>query len=143
MATHALTIGPDKVEFSTPPVTLNIGYATLAAKFTQSPYPSEQDVENAIMAVENCIHAEKLLRNLDSNQVCNDSWIQSVALSTGCQQKLTQDNIECLFNDIVDIIAGRPKRQGEFPDDPGFIAYVTLLRELSHHLNIQSFTLHN
>ncbi|WP_226569951.1 hypothetical protein [Mangrovibacter yixingensis] len=143
MAINKLTIGPDKIELSTPPLILALGYASLSNKFTQKPYPSEQDVENAIMAVENCIHTEKQLRNLAPNQVCSDAYIQSVALSTNSQKVLTQEKIECLFNDIADIIAGRPKRQGEFPDEPEFIAYVTILRELSHHLNIQTFLLHD
>ncbi|GAB7201986.1 hypothetical protein [Dickeya oryzae] len=104
--------------------------------FFRHTIPSAYDVEMAIATIEDVIQATSVLRQVAQQASCADPYLKEIARITGSHDMLTQQQIEDVFNRVADVISGSPKRDGEFPDDIGFISYLVIVRELSHHLGI-------
>ncbi|UUE11465.1 hypothetical protein NMX13_07780 [Dickeya zeae] len=130
------TIGDDHVHFTSPDVVLPLGYQAIAHRFFRHTIPSAYDVEMAIATIEDVIQATSVLRQVAQQASCADFYLKEIARITGSHDMLTQQQIEDVFNRVADVISGSPKRDGEFPDDIGFISYLVIVRELSHHLGI-------
>ncbi|WP_459594672.1 hypothetical protein [Dickeya ananatis] len=109
--------------------------------FFRHTIPSAYDVEMAIATIEDVIQATSVLRQVAQQASCADPYLKEIARITGSHDMLTQQQIEDVFNRVADVISGSPKRDGEFPDEIGFISYLVIVRELSHHLNIQQIML--
>ncbi|WP_192456993.1 hypothetical protein [Musicola keenii] len=139
---NTLTIDADWVRFSTPDVVLTLGYRAIARRFFHRDIPSPYEVEMAIAAIEDTIQATPTLHHVASHFACADGYLAAIAHSAGVNGPLlTQQQIENVFNRVADVIAGSPKYHDEFPDGADFISYLVIVRELSHHLNIQQITL--
>ncbi|WP_142502171.1 hypothetical protein [Klebsiella sp. 2680] len=136
-----LSIHPDQVTFSSPAISLPVGYASVAGRFFRHRIPSPYDVEMAIATIEDCIQAETGLHAVAGTFRCSDDYLKAISRIAGELNPLTQGDIEDLFNRVADVVSGSPWREEAFPDDPHFISYLIILRELSHHLNIQNIYL--
>ncbi|WJM86255.1 hypothetical protein QUF31_03800 [Dickeya chrysanthemi] len=141
MMNESFTIGEDHVRFATPDVVLPLGYRTIAHRFFHHAIPSPYEVEGAIAAIEDVLQATPALRQVAQQASCADPYLNQIAHIVGSHDLLTQQQIEAVFNRVADVISGSPKRAGEFPDDVGFVSYLVIMRELSHHLNIRQVTL--
>ncbi|WP_240946988.1 hypothetical protein [Dickeya zeae] len=141
MMNESFTIGEEHVRFSTPDLALPMGYRAIARQFFHHNIPSAYDVEMAIATIEDVLQATPALRQVAQQASCADPYLKEIARITGSHDMLTQPQLEDVFNRVADVISGSPKRDGEFPDETGFISYLVIMRELSHHLNIQQITL--
>lgn len=131
------SIRPDQVTFSSSDIFLPVGYASVAGRFFHHRIPSPYDVEMAIATIEDCIQAATGLHAVAGTLRCSDDYLKEISRIAGELNPLTQGDIEDVFNRVADVVSGSPWRENEFPDDPHFISYLIILRELSHHLNIQ------
>ncbi|NAT78349.1 hypothetical protein CWD78_12790 [Dickeya dadantii] len=141
MMNESFTIGEEHVRFSTPDLALPMGYRAIARQFFHHNIPSPYDVEMAIAAIEDLLQSAPALRQVAQHFSSADHYLKEIARSAGSHDMLTQQQIENVFNRVADVISGSPWRDGEFPDETGFISYLIIVRELSHHLNIQQITL--
>ncbi|WP_263065188.1 hypothetical protein [Dickeya dadantii] len=147
MMNDSFTISEEHVRFTAPDIALPMGYRAIARQFFHHNIPSPYDVEMAIAAIEDRLQATPALRQVAQHISSADGYLKEIARSAGSHDILTQQQIENVFNRVADVISGSPWRDGEFPDAPGFISYLVIVRErlivreLSHHLNIQQITL--
>ena len=141
MDTGSFSIGADNIRFTAPPVALPVGYHSLSKRYFHHNIPSPGEVEMAINVIEDAIQATPLLRTTAGSFNCADHFLKEIASVAGESARLTQQNIEQVFNRVADVAAGSPRQPGEFPADPEFICYLLIVRELSHHLNIQDINL--
>ncbi|WPD76610.1 hypothetical protein OGM23_04395 [Dickeya fangzhongdai] len=141
MMNDSFTIDEEHVRFTTPDIALSIGYRAIARQFFHHKIPSPYEVEMAIATIEDKLQATPALRQVAQHIASADSYLKEIARSAGSHGTLTQQQIESVFNRVADVISGSPFHDGEFPDDAGFISYLVIVRELSHHLNIQQITL--
>lgn len=137
MGSESFSICENKVHFSQPDITLPIGYLTISQQFFHHDIPSPYEVEMAIAMIEDHIQATPQLHHIADEFDCNDHYLQQIAQIIGAGDVIDQSEIERVFNRVADVVSGSPKREGEFPDDKKFISYLLIIRELSHHLNIQ------
>lgn len=141
MDTGSFTIGADNIRFTVPGVTLPVGYHALSQRYFHHTIPSPGEVEMAINAIEDALQAAPQLHTTPSRTTCADHFLKEIATVAGVSARLTQQDIEQVFNRVADVIAGSPRQPGEFPADPAFIGYLLIVRELSHHLHIQDIFL--
>lgn len=135
------SIGEDHIQFIPPQVVLTFGYHSLAGQCFRHGSPSAYGVEMAIAHVEDAIQAEPLLRGLSPDYASADAYLHIIAGLAGAEDRLSQPQIESVFNRVADVLSGSPKRPGEYPDEADFVSYLTIVREISHHLNIENIQL--
>ena len=141
MGDAMFSIHEDHISFTQPPLSLAIGYRSLAQQCFHHTPPTPYEVEMAIATVEDHIEAMPELQQAVSHQVCTDAYLQDIAHRVGNEQALSQVELEHLFNRMADVVSGSPMKDGEFPNDKNFFSYLLIVRELSHHLGIQHITL--
>lgn len=137
MRRGSFSISEKNVHFSEPDISLPVGYVAISQQFFHHDIPSPYDVEMAIATIEDHIQAAPQLHQIASEFDCNDVYLQQIAQVAGVAGVIEQSEIERVFNRVADVVSGSPKREGEFPNDKHFISYLLIIRELSHHLNIQ------
>jgi len=140
MSNASFSIGEQKVQFSQPDISLPVGYLAIAQQFFQRDIPSPYEVEMAIATIEDHIQATPLLHHIASAFDCHDDYLKQIMQIAGVSEVISQPEIEQVFNRIADVVSGSPKREGEFPEDKNFISYLLMIRELSHHLNIEKIS---
>ena len=137
MYNESFTISENKVHFSQPDISLPVGYMAISRQFFHHNIPSPYEIEMAIATIEDNLQATPQLHHLAPAFYCTDDYLKIISHIAGVEDTITQAQIEQVFNRVADIVSGSPKREGEFPDDKNFISYLLIIRELSHHLNIQ------
>jgi len=137
MSNASFSISEQKIQFSQPDISLTVGYHTLAQQFFQRDIPSPYDVEMAIATFEDHIQATPQLHHIAPEFDCHDDYLKQIMQIADVRNEISQAEIERVFNRIADVVSGSPKRDGEFPEDKNFISYLLMIRELSHHLNIE------
>lgn len=140
MSNASFSIGEQKVQFSQPDISLAVGYLTISQQFFHRNIPSPYEVEMAIATFEDHIQATPQLHHIASEFDCNDDYLKQIMQIAGVSDVISQSEIELVFNRIADVVSGSPKRDGEFPEDKNFISYLLMIRELSHHLNIEKIS---
>jgi len=141
MSDNFFSINDDNIQFIQPPVVLTVGYHSLASRCFRHTSPSPYELEMAIAHIEDALQAEPLLRHLSTDYANADPYLHVIAQLAGAEETLSQQHIESVFNRVADVVSGSPKRPGEYPDEADFVSYLTLVREISHHLNIQNIRL--
>lgn len=140
MSNGSFSISEQKVQFSQPDISLPIGYLSIAQQFFKRDIPSPYDVEMAIATIEDHIQATPQLHHIAPEFDCHDDYLAQIMGIAGVSEVITQSEIEQVFNRVADVVSGSPKRDGEFPEDKNFISYLLIIRELSHHLNIEKIS---
>lgn len=140
MTNLSFSIGEQKVQFSKPDISLPIGYQSITQQFFHRDTPSPYEVEMAIATFEDHIQATPQLHHIADEYSCHDDYLKHIMQIAGVDNEISQAEIELVFNRIADVVSGSPKRDGEFPDDKNFISYLLMIRELSHHLNIEKIS---
>lgn len=140
MSNGSFSISEQKIQFSQPDISLPVGYLTIARQFFKRDIPSPYEVEMAIATVEDHLQATPQLHHIAPEFDCHDDYLAQVMRIAGVGEAITQSEIEQVFNRVADVVSGSPKRDGEFPEDKNFISYLLMIRELSHHLNIEKIS---
>ncbi|HED1420155.1 TPA: hypothetical protein R4S64_002155 [Kluyvera georgiana] len=135
------SIRADQVTFTSPDILLPVGYSSVTGKFFHHNIPTPYDIEMAIAVIEDIIQAATGLHAVAETVHCSDDYLKEISRITGERNPLEQSDIEYVFNRVADVVSGSPKHEGEFPDEKNFISYLIIVRELSHHLNIQRISL--
>lgn len=141
MNTVTFAITEDQIHITQPPLSLAIGYRSLAQHCFRHTPPTPYEVEMAIATVEDHIEAMPELQQVASHQICADTLLHELARIAGNEREISQIALEALFTRMADVVSGSPLREGEFPDDTHFFSYLLIMRELSHHLGIQHIAL--
>ena len=120
---------------------LAVGSTTTATLFKHAP-PTESEMENAIMLVEDELfhirHAFPPATMLSTT----DQSIHAIAVLGGeTNLTVTRTAVEQVFNRLAAIIQGRPTSFDSIPTDREFCATLLILREFMHHLNFASLEL--
>lgn len=119
-------------------IMLNIGKQQIAKKYFKQALPSPYDVEMAIIEIEDQIMLIRSQWQPHKNVFTADLAIKEMMVWIGNPNELNRDGLERNFNRVVDVIAGSPKHENEFPQSAEFISLLLILRELTHHLDIET-----
>lgn len=141
-------------------VTLALGYHQTAHDFFRGAVPTPLELETAIAAVEDEIHAAHRLQRSDpghgalyaqalaagaSPPWSSDPGLHELATLAGIPpgpvRVLSLDAMERLFNRLASVSEGRPAAHEGLPDSASFAARLLVLRELMHHMPLTAVTL--
>ena len=123
-----------------------LGLNTLAEQCLHHQPPQPFELEQAIELIENRVMplATRFsggvmlhLRGLGASLITG-----ALASAGEARNSLTLDEVESLFNRLVDVSQGRPASQDKLPFDRVFVAALLTLREVMHHLHFANVTLH-
>jgi exopolyphosphatase/pppGpp-phosphohydrolase len=124
-----------------PPMTLPIGSVKTAKLFKHTP-PTEAEMENAIMLVEDELFRIRHSIVKGSILSTTDASIRTIARIAGIPEQpnliLTRDLVEHTFNRLAAIVQGRPVSLDSIPTTAEFCATLLILREFMHHLDFAS-----
>lgn len=114
-----------------------------AGPWRQAP-PSPLEMENAIAFVEDILSPVARSLPRGTTLVTHDPEARHLLVVARPGQDpaapLTVEDVERVFNDLVAVSQGRPAASGGLPHDPGFAAWVLIVRELMQHLAFDSIT---
>jgi exopolyphosphatase/pppGpp-phosphohydrolase len=113
---------------------LAIGWSTIARDYFRRDQPSPLELENAIAAIEDEIARARSSIAADAVVATADQTIRDIALAAGIaradEMALTIEAVERIFERLT--------RPPEIPGDRRFAATLVILREVMHHLGIDS-----
>ncbi|MGC6388485.1 hypothetical protein ACMV8I_12605 [Ewingella sp. S1.OA.A_B6] len=116
---------------------------TLGSQLTSLGYfhhapPTPDEMETAIMVVEDEITRVRHDIPAGARLVSNDNDIRAIARLTGVAEneamQLSVDAVERIFDRLARVINGRPASFEGIPDGNDFAATLLILREFMHHL---------
>ena len=118
---------------------LNIGYKSIADKYFRTFPPTADEVEYAIMEVEDTIMPARKLLPEGNTLIMTGEMVTLIASLTSVESIenkviLKRESVEQVFNRMAAIINGLPASQDILPADTYFAAYLLILREVLHHL---------
>ncbi len=123
------------------PITLPIGSVKIAKYFKGNP-PTEAEMENAIMLVEDELFRIRYSIVKGSAFSTTDASVRTIAMVAGApgqsHMTLARDLVEQTFNKLAAIVQGRPAALDSIPTTAEFSATLLILREFMHHLNFAS-----
>lgn len=122
---------------------LALGYEKTSATFFHHLPPTPDDMERAIMTVED--EVTRIRHQVDTQYplyLC-DPALTSLAETTGVPANahgwhIEQEDIERLFKRFEQVMLGRPASWEAIPLDNAFTARLLILREFMHHLGYMS-----
>lgn len=123
-------------------IILDIGYKKLIREHFKSQSPTPLEIEAAIITIEDSI--ERIYSTWPptiDELITKNAQLSLIRHFFDEEEDLGVNHIELLFNRIVDIISGSPKRGEDLPDSNEFIACLLILREVLHHLSIKMITI--
>jgi exopolyphosphatase/pppGpp-phosphohydrolase len=123
-------------------IELSIGSNRTAVDFFKHIPPTLEEMETAIMAVEDeVIRAGKLLTG-HPTLFTRDASIRELALIAGVSDQsemvLSLEAVEQTFDLLASLVLGRPASSAGIPTHPEFAATLLILREFMHHLKFDS-----
>lgn len=117
---------------------LNIGSDKTAADYFHHQPPTPDEMENAIMAVEDEVIRIRAAIPEGAQLCTNDLSIRDIAIIAGLaeQPELTMslDTMERTFDRLAAVMLGRPAASEGIPEENSFAARLLILREFMHHL---------
>lgn len=124
-------------------LTLDVGYEKTAQAFFRHLPPTPDEMEMAIMKVEDEI--TRIRHHIVHPQVLclYDEAMITIAEASGTAQdeqgwRIGQEDIELLFKRFEQVMLGRPAHWEAIPLDNAFTARLLILREFMHHLGFLS-----
>lgn len=125
-------------------LTLALGHDKTAREFFRGAVPTPLELETAIAAVEDEVHAahrryrERLPEGPPTTPLSADPGLHEAAtlagMAPGPWRVLPLDAVERLFNRLAAVSEGRPAAHEGLPESPAFAARLLVLRELMHHM---------
>jgi exopolyphosphatase/pppGpp-phosphohydrolase len=129
---------PEKV------LVLAIGSQKTAAEFFLNTPPTPEELENAIMQVEDEITRAREMIAGYPMLVSPDETIREIAQiaggPAGTSMHLSVDAVEQVFSLLAGHSPGRPASNAGIPGSPAFAATLLILREFMHHLKFSSIS---
>jgi hypothetical protein len=126
-------------------VALSIGSDKTASEFFRHSPPSAQEMENAIMAVEDEVIRARTVATPHCAVRTGDACIREIALLAGVADSrhmvLSIEAVEGQFDLLAAFTLGRPATSAGIPTTSGFAATLLILREFMHHLQFTSITI--
>lgn len=123
---------------------LTVGANNVALRYFKHTPPTADEMEIAIMVVEDEVIRISPAVNKASQLVTTDSHINTIARLAGLpeQAKITfsLESVEHMFDRLAAVILGRPAASEGIPTDNEFAARLLILREFMHHLQFSSIT---
>lgn len=124
---------------------LNIGSDKTAADYFHHQPPTPDEMENAIMAVEDEVIRIRTSIPAGACLGTSDLSIRDIALIAGLteQPELTMslDTMERTFDRLAAVMLGRPAASEGIPGENSFAARLLILREFMHHLAFPAITI--
>lgn len=122
-------------------IALAIGSRIIAQHFRHIP-PTEAEMENAIMLVEDELSRIRHAVKHGATLVTTDTCIRDIAVIAGIPDQphinLSRELVEQTFNRLAAIVQGRPASLDAIPIHATFCASLLILRECMHHLDFAS-----
>ena len=116
---------------------------TAAAHFRHEP-PTADELENAIMTVEDALAPARAQIVAGSALFCSDGMVRELAQLAGLPDRpdtaLSRDAIECLFDRLGRVALGRPAALEGLPARNDLATTLLILREFSHHMDFAAVT---
>ncbi|CAM4064317.1 Uncharacterised protein [Yersinia intermedia] len=144
-----LHIGRDTSTVITDPTSpqwqLTVGDTNTAQHYFHHNPPTADEMETAIMVVEDEVIRISPAVNKTSQLVTTDSEIAEIAqlagLSLQGETHLSLEAVERMFDRLAAVMMGRPAASEGIPADNVFAARLLILREFMHHLQFPSITI--
>lgn len=124
-------------------LSLTLGYEKTAATFFRHLPPTPDEMERAIMTVEDEVTRIRYQVDTQHPLYLCDPALLALAETTGVSPDaqgwhIEQEDIERLFKRFEQVMLGRPASWEAIPLDNAFIARLLILREFMHHLGYLS-----
>ena len=125
-------------------ISLDIGSQKTSADYFKHRPPTPDEMENAIMSVEDEIAQAPAALLAGSNLFTTDAAIRDIALMAGLANQpvmhLGIAEVEATLNRLVYVVQGRPASSEGLPENSEFGATLLILREFMHHQGFSSIT---
>jgi exopolyphosphatase/pppGpp-phosphohydrolase len=149
MPITVLHIGEDKtaIAFGTDAepeavLVLSIGSNKTAVDFFKHTPPTPEEMETAIMVVEDEVTRARKLLTGHPTLFTKDVSIRELALIAGVSDQpemvLSLEAVERTFDLLASLVLGRPAASAGIPTHPAFATTLLILREFMHHLQFDS-----
>jgi len=126
---------------------LDIGSQKTSSDHFKHTPPTPNEMENAIMSVEDEIAQAPASLLAGSNLFTNDAAIREIAQMAGLADQTVMNfgltEVEITFDRLVSVLQGRPASSEGLPVSPEFAATLLILREFMHHLKFPSIAVVN
>lgn len=123
---------------------LSMGSRRTAADFFKHTPPTSDEIETAIMLVEDEVTRARSMTAGDPTLFTTDAAIHEMAVRAGVpgHPKLifSLEAVERLFDLLATLSLGKPASSAGIPTDPAFAATLLILREFMHHLKFTSIS---
>lgn len=124
---------------------LPIGYDITANAYFRHSIPTPDEMENAIMAVEDWVMPVRSGIADGSTLVAADNQLREIALIAGVAEQplmiLSLEAMERTFDRLAAVIMGRPALREGIPESSSFATRLLILREFMHHLAFEDIRL--
>lgn len=122
-------------------ISFDLGYGYIADTFFKNDLPTETETEDAINFIEDELMRPKNLNHNHERLITKNVIIKEVFQKFGIDREVIQrQEIEDVFSNLARIIRRKYGTEGLEITAESF-AVVLLLREITHHLNFEAFTL--
>lgn len=146
MTTHIqLNIDNDKsvLTFQSRTVTLPIGMTNINGySFLHSPI-TPYEAEIAIEHIENIIiPVKKQIPPGGISLSCTNKELKQLIIATeNLPLFISTSQLESAFNELVNVINGSPPNSTTLPSDKSFTAFLLIIREMTHHWELDGITI--
>jgi exopolyphosphatase/pppGpp-phosphohydrolase len=124
---------------------LAIGSQKTSSEFFKHNPPTAEELENAIIVVEDEVTRARTMTAADSILFTFDAAILEVALNSGVSNSLnlivSRDAIERTFDRFAQVMLGNSASHQGIPASTAFAATLLILREFMHHLQFSSINI--
>ncbi|WP_145555132.1 hypothetical protein [Yersinia canariae] len=121
---------------------LTVGSNNIALRYFKHTPPTADEMENAIMAVEDEVIRISPAVNKTSQLITTDGDIAELAQLAGlpmqAEIRMSLESVERMFDRLAAVIMGRPAASEGIPENNDFAARLLILREFMHHLQFSS-----
>jgi len=119
-------------------INLKIGYETLIHTYFKHDLPTPYQTELAIIAIENAIEGIYFEWKSVDKIMTDNEQVHLMIDYFKAEKQIDSAQLEQLFNRVADFISGSPKQELAFFTSPNFMAILFILREVIHHLSIDT-----
>lgn len=123
---------------------LTVGSDNVALRYFKHNPPTPDEMETAIMVVEDEVIRISTTVNKTSQLITTDDYIAEIARLAGlpidAEMVMSLESVERMFDRLAAVIMGRPAASEGIPSDNEFASRLLILREFMHHLQFPAIT---
>ncbi|AYD43829.1 hypothetical protein [Yersinia rochesterensis] len=124
---------------------LTVGSNHVALNYFKHNPPTADEMETAIMVVEDEVIRISSAVNKTSRLITTDHYMVEIAQLAGLPMQaeivMSLESVERMFDRLAAVMMGRPAASEGIPADNEFAARLLILREFMHHLQFPSITI--